>query len=92
MVVLDSNTRKEFQVLSIASRVDDTIYAPKSKRLYAIGGGFVDPHGVELLSEPMAIETKLRIRVPNTALLNDCCNRPPRRHFRSRLRLFPVAS
>jgi hypothetical protein len=42
LVVLDSNTGKELQTLSITPGVDDTIYDPKSKRLYAIGGGSVD--------------------------------------------------
>jgi hypothetical protein len=42
MVVLDTNTGKELQVLPITPGVDDTIYDPKSKRLYAIGGGSVD--------------------------------------------------
>jgi hypothetical protein len=42
LVVLDSNTGKELQTLPITPGVDDTIYDPKSKRLYAIGGGSVD--------------------------------------------------
>jgi hypothetical protein len=42
LVVLDSNTGKELQALSITPGVDDTIYDPKSKRLYAMGGGSVD--------------------------------------------------
>jgi DNA-binding beta-propeller fold protein YncE len=42
MVVLDTNTGKELQALSITRGVDDTIYDAKSKRLYAIGGGSVD--------------------------------------------------
>jgi hypothetical protein len=42
LVVLYSNTGKELQTLSIMPGVDDTIYAPKSRRLYAIGGGSVD--------------------------------------------------
>jgi DNA-binding beta-propeller fold protein YncE len=42
LMVLDSNTGKELQTLSITPGVDDTIYDPKSKRLYAIGGGVVD--------------------------------------------------
>jgi hypothetical protein len=42
LVVLDSNTGKELQTLSIMPGVDDTIYDSKSKRLYAIGGGSVD--------------------------------------------------
>jgi DNA-binding beta-propeller fold protein YncE len=42
LVVLDSNTGKELQTLKITPGVDDTIYDPKSKRLYAIGGGSVD--------------------------------------------------
>ena len=42
VVVFDSNTGKELQTLSITPGVDDTIYDPKSKRLYAIGGGSVD--------------------------------------------------
>jgi DNA-binding beta-propeller fold protein YncE len=44
LVVLDSNTGKELQTLSITPGVDDTIYDPKSKRLYAIGGGAVDTY------------------------------------------------
>ena len=42
LMVLDSNTGKELQTLSITPGVDDTIYDPKSRRLYAIGGGSVD--------------------------------------------------
>jgi hypothetical protein len=42
LVVLDSNTGKELQTLEITPGVDDTIYDPKSRRLYAIGGGAVD--------------------------------------------------
>jgi len=42
LVMLDSNTGKELQTLPITPGVDDTIYDPKSKRLYAIGGGSVD--------------------------------------------------
>jgi hypothetical protein len=42
LVVLDSNTGKQLQALPITPGVDDTIYDPKSKRLYAIGGGSVD--------------------------------------------------
>jgi hypothetical protein len=42
LVILDSNTGKELQTLSITPGVDDTIYDSKSKRLYAIGGGSVD--------------------------------------------------
>jgi DNA-binding beta-propeller fold protein YncE len=42
LIVLDSNTGKELQALAITPGVDDTIYDPKSKRLYAIGGGSVD--------------------------------------------------
>jgi len=42
LVVLDSNTGKELQTLSITPGVDDTIYDQKSRRLYAIGGGSVD--------------------------------------------------
>jgi hypothetical protein len=44
LVVLDSNTGKELQTLSITPGVDDTIYDAKSKRLYAIGGGSVDTY------------------------------------------------
>jgi hypothetical protein len=42
LVVLDSNTGKELQALPITPGVDDSIYDPKSKRLYAIGGGSID--------------------------------------------------
>jgi hypothetical protein len=42
LVVLDTNTGKELQSLPITPGVDDTIYDPKSKRIYAIGGGSVD--------------------------------------------------
>lgn len=42
LIMLDSNTGKELQALPITPGVDDTIYDPKSKRLYAIGGGSVD--------------------------------------------------
>jgi hypothetical protein len=42
LIVLDSNTGKELQTLPITPGVDDIIYDPKSKRLYAIGGGSVD--------------------------------------------------
>jgi hypothetical protein len=42
MVVLDTNTGKELQVLPITPGVDDAIYDAKSKRLYAVGGGSVD--------------------------------------------------
>src|SRR5258708_29778159 len=42
LVVLDSNTGEELQTLKITPGVDDTIYDPKSKRLYTIGGGPVD--------------------------------------------------
>jgi len=42
LVVLDTNTGKELQALSITPGVDDTIYDAKSKRLYAIGEGSVD--------------------------------------------------
>lgn len=42
LVVLDTNTGKELQALSITPGVDDTIYDPETKRIYAIGGGMVD--------------------------------------------------
>ena len=42
LVVLDTNTGKELQALAITPGVDDTIYDPGTKRLYAIGGGKVD--------------------------------------------------
>lgn len=42
VVVLDSNTGKELQALPITPGVDDLIYDPGSRRLYAIGGGRVD--------------------------------------------------
>jgi hypothetical protein len=41
LVILDTNTGKELQSLPITPGVDDTIYDPKTKRVYAIGGGFV---------------------------------------------------
>jgi DNA-binding beta-propeller fold protein YncE len=42
LVVLDTNTGSELQSLPITPGVDDTIYDPATKRIYAIGGGFVD--------------------------------------------------
>lgn len=42
LVVFDTNTGKELQTLPITPGVDDAIYDAKSKRVYAIGGGFVD--------------------------------------------------
>ena len=42
LVVLDTNTGKELQALAITPGVDDTIYDPSTRRLYAIGGGAVD--------------------------------------------------
>jgi len=42
IVVLDTNTGKELQALPITQGVDDLIYEPKSRRLYAVGGGSVD--------------------------------------------------
>ena len=42
VVVLDSNTGKELQALSISKGVDDMVYDAASQRLYAIGGGTID--------------------------------------------------
>jgi DNA-binding beta-propeller fold protein YncE len=42
LVVLDTNTGKELETLTITPGVDDTIYDAKTKRLYAVGGGAVD--------------------------------------------------
>jgi DNA-binding beta-propeller fold protein YncE len=42
IVVLDSNTGRELQALPIAKSVDETIYDPKSGRLYAFGGGSIN--------------------------------------------------
>lgn len=42
IVVLDSNTGKELQALPIASGIDDLIYDPASRRIYAAANGEVD--------------------------------------------------
>jgi hypothetical protein len=42
IVVVDSNTGKELQALSITKGVDDVQFDPASKRLYAVGEGTVD--------------------------------------------------
>jgi WD40 repeat protein len=42
IVVLDSNTGKELQVLSIHKGIDDLIYDPVNRRVYASTDGFVD--------------------------------------------------
>jgi DNA-binding beta-propeller fold protein YncE len=42
IIVLDSNTGKELQALPIHSGIDDLIYDPLARRLYASTDGFVD--------------------------------------------------
>ena len=42
VVVFDTNTGKELQAMAIAKGIDDLQYDSASKRLYAIGGGFID--------------------------------------------------
>jgi hypothetical protein len=42
IIVLDSNTGKELQALPIHSGIDDLIYDPVTRRLYASTDGFVD--------------------------------------------------
>lgn len=42
IVVLDSNTGKELQTLTIHTGVDDLIYAPETRRIYASTDGFID--------------------------------------------------
>lgn len=42
IVVLDSNTGKELQTLTIHTGVDDLIYNPVTRRIYASTDGFVD--------------------------------------------------
>lgn len=42
IVVLDSNTGKELQALTIHKGVDDLIYNPVTRRIYASTDGFVD--------------------------------------------------
>lgn len=42
IVVLDSNTGKELQSLSITKGVDDLIYDPTTRRIYAAANGMVD--------------------------------------------------
>jgi DNA-binding beta-propeller fold protein YncE len=42
IVVLDSNTGKELQTLPIHAGVDDLIYDPATRRIYASTDGFVD--------------------------------------------------
>jgi hypothetical protein len=42
IVVLDSNTGKELQTLSIAAGIDDLIYDPITRRIYAAAKGVID--------------------------------------------------
>jgi DNA-binding beta-propeller fold protein YncE len=42
IVVLDSNTGKELQTLSIAGGIDDLIYDPITRRIYAAAKGVID--------------------------------------------------
>ena len=42
VVIFDTNTGEELQALAITKGVDDMVYDPASKRLYAVGGGIVD--------------------------------------------------
>jgi len=42
IVVLDSNTGKELQALPIAPGIDDLIYDPATKRIYAAANGEID--------------------------------------------------
>jgi DNA-binding beta-propeller fold protein YncE len=42
IVVLDSNTGKELQALPISSGIDDLIYDPATRRIYAATDGFLD--------------------------------------------------
>jgi DNA-binding beta-propeller fold protein YncE len=42
IVVLDTNTGKELQALPIASGIDDLIYDPGTRRIYAAANGVID--------------------------------------------------
>jgi hypothetical protein len=42
IVVLDSNTGKELQTLPIANGIDDLIYDPATRRIYAAANGVID--------------------------------------------------
>ena len=42
IVVLDSNTGKELQTLSIAGGIHDLIYDPITRRIYAAAKGVID--------------------------------------------------
>ncbi len=45
IVVFDTNTGKELQALPIAKGIDDLIYDPGSRRLYAAANGVMDVYG-----------------------------------------------
>lgn len=71
VVVFDSNTGKQLQSLPIAKGVDDMIFHPASKRLYAIGNATIDvfeetdaDHFKPLGSVPAASQSKTALLVP----------------------------
>jgi DNA-binding beta-propeller fold protein YncE len=71
MVIFDTNTGKELQALAITKGVDDIIYDPASKRVYASGGGAVDSfqqvdadHYNALGSVPAGLQSKTARLVP----------------------------
>ncbi|WP_446744184.1 YncE family protein [Silvibacterium acidisoli] len=76
IVVLDSNTGKELQTLSIAGGIDDLIYDPATRRIYAAANGEVDvyeqkdlDHYARLGSVPTGINAKTARLVPQTETL-----------------------
>ena len=44
IVVLDSNTGKQLQALPITAGIDDLIYDPATRRIYAAAGGVIDAY------------------------------------------------
>jgi DNA-binding beta-propeller fold protein YncE len=71
IVVLDSNTGKELQSLPIAKGIDDLIYDPQTRRIYAAANGQIDVyeqadlnHYVSLGGVPSSLSARTERLVP----------------------------
>jgi hypothetical protein len=75
IVVFDTNTGKELQALPITKGIDDLIYDPGSRRLYAAGDGVVDVFGQTDLDHYTSLGSVLTGPGGKTARLSPELNR-----------------